>query len=51
MSRRKGGGYRMDKKPRVRLTLKVTPESIDAAKKIDPLVSRAFEKAFTQDAQ
>jgi hypothetical protein len=51
MGKKDRGGYRKDGKKRIPLTLSVTPESIDAAKKIDPSVSRAFEKAFTQDAQ
>jgi hypothetical protein len=36
----------MDKKPRVRLTLKVTPESIEEASKFDPNISSAFERKF-----
>lgn len=47
MKKKDKGGYRKDGKPRKRLTLSVTQESIDAAHEVDPSLSRAFEKVFT----
>jgi len=46
MSKKDKGGYRKDGKPRRRLTLSVTQESIDEAHKVDESLSRAFEKVF-----
>jgi len=47
MKKKDKGGYRKDGKPRRRLTLSVTQESIDEAHKVDESLSRAFEKVFT----
>lgn len=40
--------YRKDGLKRQRLSLSVTPQSVEEARKIDPNISRAFEKAFTK---
>ena len=51
MTKKDKGGYRKDGKPRKRLTLSVTQESINEAHKVDSSLSRAFEKAFEPKAE
>jgi DNA-binding MarR family transcriptional regulator len=46
MSKKGKGGYRKDGRDRRKLTLSVTPESIEEARKVDRSLSRAFEKVF-----